>query len=316
MSIEDIHKLASTSKSVEFYHSEGYDSSPVAQVFHDKGWRFRTVNKDRSDRHSDGGMAPTLLIVREEDLVTSDELTQMLLEHYGEQQRILIVHDSDQDEPLEVDEQFCVVHHLESPLEADALEELLCEISREDIRTRASWNSISEFREQYRLTSLEHHELPCSPRLFNYLRREGIDENDFLLLKLELVFQEAIANAFEHGNLELKSEWREILDNDGIDQFSRRKLQRLRDRRYSKREIFASLSFANGELTMEIEDEGPGFKVEDKIKPDADGLVRCHGRGLALMNLVMDSVCFSNGGRRVCLKKRFDTGEMKDGTKV
>jgi len=261
-------------------------------------------------------MAPTLLIVREEDLVMSQELTQLLLEHYGEQQRILVVHDSPQNESLEVDEQFCSVHHIESPLRADTLEELLHEISREDTMSGASWSSISEFREQYRLTSLEHHESPCSPRLFNYLRREGIDENDFLLLKLELVFQEAIANAFEHGNLELKSEWREILDNDGIDQFSRRKLQRLRDRRYSKREILVSLSFAHGELCIEVEDQGPGFNVEDKMKPDADGVVRCHGRGLALMNLVMDSVSFSNGGRKVCLKWSFDSGEMKNGTKV
>lgn len=316
MSTEEIHKLAPTSKSVEFYHSEGYDASPVAQIFRDSGWCFRTVITSESDLRSDGSMAPTLLIVREEDLVMSQELTQLLLEHYGEQQRILVVHDSPQNESLEVDEQFCSVHHIESPLRADTLEELLHEISREDTMSGASWSSISEFREQYRLTSLEHHESPCSPRLFNYLRREGIDENDFLLLKLELVFQEAIANAFEHGNLELKSEWREILDNDGIDQFSRRKLQRLRDRRYSKREILVSLSFAHGELCIEVEDQGPGFNVEDKMKPDADGVVRCHGRGLALMNLVMDSVSFSNGGRKVCLKWSFDSGEMKNGTKV
>lgn len=314
--MEEIHKLASTSRSVEFYHSEEYDSSPVAQVFHDNGWCFRTVKADESALHCDESIKPTLVIVREEDLVMSHELTEMLLEHYGEQQRILVVHDSARNESLEVDEQFCLVHHIESPLEAETLEELLHEISRENLTSGVSWSSISAFREQYRLTSLEHHESPCSPRLFNYLRREGIDENDFLLLKLELVFQEAIANAFEHGNLELKSEWREILDNDGIDQFSRRKLQRLRDRRYSKREIFASLSFADGALTIEVEDQGPGFNVEDKMRPDSDGVVRCHGRGLALMNLVMDSVCFSNGGRRVCLKKCFDTGEVENGTKV
>lgn len=316
MSTEEIHKLASTSRSVEFYQSEEYDSSPVAQFFHDKGWCFTTVRRDGPHVPSDECAAPTLLIVREEDLVMSDELTQMLLERYGEQQQILVVHDSDRSKSLEVDEHFCSVHHVVAPFERDELEVLLQDISREEARAGVRWNSISEFREQYRLTSLEHHESPCSPRLFNYLRREGIDENDFLLLKLELVFQEAIANAFEHGNLELKSEWRESIDKDGIDQFSRMKLQRLRDRRYSKREIFASLSFANGELAIAVEDQGPGFNVEDKMKPDADGVVRCHGRGLALMNLVMDSVCFSNGGRRLCLKKSFDSGEMKDGTKV
>ena len=306
-----IPQNASESKRAIFFNMEGWKTTPLSQCLSDNGWQVSGLKEEyqRSVQVSPS----TLLIFREEDLIMPKEFVETLINKNGEEPRILVLHPSKDTSNgysyTRIDKLFPSAHHVTLPIQEDELKEILREVDGMRISHSENWIHVPDFDEEYRLTTLEHHEAPCSPKLFNYLRRQGIDESNFLLLKLELVFQEAIANAFEHGNLELRSEWRELIRSDGIDYFSRRKIERLSSRRYSKREIFASLSLKKGKLTIAIEDQGPGFDVDAKMIPDADGVVRCYGRGLSLMNLVMDTVTFSKGGRRVELTKDLSSGE-------
>ena len=57
-------------------------------------------------------------------------------------------------------------------------------------------------------------------------------------------------------------------------------------------------------VTFIIEDEGKGFKPEEVPDPTRiENLAKAHGRGLLLMHSFMDEVEYSEGGRRVELRK-------------
>ena len=121
-------------------------------------------------------------------------------------------------------------------------------------------------------------------------------------LALTLVFQEALANAIEHGNLELRSAWREELDEGGCDKFSKLKRERLADERYSQRVVRARISYTPGRLEFVVTDEGKGFKPKMLSGLPKDALQQS-GRGLALIGHTMDEVRFDQGGRSIIMVK-------------
>lgn len=127
-------------------------------------------------------------------------------------------------------------------------------------------------------------------------------------LRLELAFQELVANALEHGNLELKSELKEQIDATGLDRFSLLKRERLADDAYGLREVRIRVRLAGGILEIGIEDQGVGFvpRVPDEWKT---GTGVPHGRGLAMIYSAADAVDFSivdsrKGGTRVVIRKK------------
>ncbi|MCB0332301.1 MAG: ATP-binding protein [Bdellovibrionales bacterium] len=121
-------------------------------------------------------------------------------------------------------------------------------------------------------------------------------------LKMDLAFQEAVANCLEHGNLELESVWREEFDEEGIDTFSKLKKERLQDPHYADRTVRIQITYKDNFLEIRVSDQGNGFLPEAK-EDDEDGEIRVHGRGMTIMNSVMDDVCYRNRGREVILRK-------------
>lgn len=144
--------------------------------------------------------------------------------------------------------------------------------------------------------------------IFKKLREMGkIGIEDFK--KLELALQEAIANAVEHGNLELSSTLREELDEQGKDRYEVLKEQRLKDNRYASRLVFVSAFANDNELKVTVRDEGNGFvdsRNEGTNILETDlGLPRCSGRGLIIIRAAADSVKFNKAGNQVEFTKRF-----------
>ena len=144
--------------------------------------------------------------------------------------------------------------------------------------------------------------------LFKDLVQPGkLSNEDFL--KLELALQEAIANAVEHGNLELSSSLREEVDSEGKDRYSQLKEERLKDNRFASRLVYIS-AFANDhEVKVTVRDEGKGFideksKATNLIETDLD-LPRCSGRGLILIRAAADVVKFNDVGNQVEFVKKF-----------
>ena len=93
---------------------------------------------------------------------------------------------------------------------------------------------------------------------------------------VEIALREALANAILHGNQQ--------------------------DRR---KQVHVTCRCEPDEVSIAVKDEGMGFdinNVSDPTTPQNIGLV--HGRGIHVMNAVMDEVRFEEGGTLVHMRKR------------
>jgi anti-sigma regulatory factor (Ser/Thr protein kinase)/DNA-binding NarL/FixJ family response regulator len=120
-------------------------------------------------------------------------------------------------------------------------------------------------------------------------------------LRLRVAVQEALLNAFEHGNLELDSRWKEERIGDG-DRFSVVRAERLNDEKFAKRAVFVSSLFDSEQLKIVVRDEGRGFDTSNIERPDG-GNLSCFGRGLKLIKNAVDEVRFGCGGAEITLIK-------------
>ena len=94
---------------------------------------------------------------------------------------------------------------------------------------------------------------------------------------IEIALSEALENAIVHGNQE--------------------------DLR--KRVSVACRCTADGEVSITVQDEGQGF--ESGIVPDptiSENRLLTYGRGIYLMKMLMDEVCFEQGGAVVYMRKK------------
>ncbi len=132
------------------------------------------------------------------------------------------------------------------------------------------------------------------------LRDSGMfDESD--CHRITTALDEALTNAYYHGNLEVRSEIREhdtrayrALAND------RRALPPYRDRRIQVRTHLTS-----GEAVFAIKDDGRGFdpgQIPDPTRPE--NIEHPSGRGVFLMKTFMDHVEYNDVGNEVTLTKR------------
>lgn len=107
------------------------------------------------------------------------------------------------------------------------------------------------------------------------LQGKGWSEDD--LMPIELALDEALANAIRHG-----------CKNDP-----------------SKQVQCMVTSDAKGEVVIVVRDPGPGFDAAGVPNPlEGENMLKPSGRGVFLINQLMDEVGFEEGGRVVQMKKR------------
>ena len=93
---------------------------------------------------------------------------------------------------------------------------------------------------------------------------------------LEIALTEALANAVIHGNQENPNKTVVVIWRCAMD----------------------------GEVSITVRDEGEGFNSRSLPDPtDPKCLFLTHGRGIYLMQALMDEVCFEEGGRAVRMRK-------------
>lgn len=160
--------------------------------------------------------------------------------------------------------------------------------------------------------SRDFHSTRIAFRLLDLLEAEGwLSEEQ--RKRSQVAFHEAITNALEHGNLELKSEWREQEGQRGGDRFSEIKAIRLAQAPFSDRKINIRLACDAGFLILRVRNEGPGFEPPTFSSVESEPQERSYGRGLRLINEFMDAVEFREGGRLVELRKRLAMPSFLDG---
>jgi CheY-like chemotaxis protein/anti-sigma regulatory factor (Ser/Thr protein kinase) len=120
-------------------------------------------------------------------------------------------------------------------------------------------------------------------------------------LRVGIALEEALANAYYHGNLELAADGA-ARDRKRYDELAR---QRLADAPYRDRRIHVRARITRAEAVFVIRDEGPGFDATRVLSaaalahPDQG-----FGRGIMLMRSIMDEVTYNAAGNEVTLIKR------------
>jgi serine/threonine-protein kinase RsbW len=116
--------------------------------------------------------------------------------------------------------------------------------------------------------------LRVQARILDLVADHGFTERDVFGIRLSL--EEAIVNAIKHGN------------------------------KYDlNKQVRIAWKLHEGELFVEIEDQGAGFRPEEVPDPTApENLDRPSGRGLMLMRNFMDGVMYSEKGNFVAMRKR------------
>lgn len=110
------------------------------------------------------------------------------------------------------------------------------------------------------------------------LTGKGWKEDD--IIKIDLALQEALANGIRHGAKNDPTKFIQcVVSTD-----------------------------PTGELVVVVRDPGTGFDPSKVANPlEGDNLLKSSGRGVFLINQLMDDVAFADGGREVQMRKRKDT---------
>jgi serine/threonine-protein kinase RsbW len=116
---------------------------------------------------------------------------------------------------------------------------------------------------------------PFVDRVMSFLT--GSPEADGNRFEIQLALREALVNAIVHGNQEDPQ----------------------------KRLHVRCRLTTDGEVSMTVQDEGPGFDHDAVADPTApENRLRAHGRGISLMRALMDEVEFKKRGSVVHMRKR------------
>jgi CheY-like chemotaxis protein len=122
------------------------------------------------------------------------------------------------------------------------------------------------------------------------------------LIRVGTALHEALVNAIEHGNLELRSELR---DKDDRREYITLMEKRRHELPYCARRVHVHAKFSLNEAVFTIRDEGPGFDTSKLPDPtDPSNLEKVSGRGLYLIRTFMDEVSFNSTGNEITLVKR------------
>jgi len=121
------------------------------------------------------------------------------------------------------------------------------------------------------------------------------------LFQVNAALSEAIANAVDHGNLELDSSMRESHDGSYYKLGRERRAQEP----YRDRRVYITARLKPDKVTYVIRDEGRGFDTKGLPNPkDPENLVKAGGRGIMLIRTFMDDVEFNDIGNEITLIKR------------
>jgi DNA-binding response OmpR family regulator len=116
---------------------------------------------------------------------------------------------------------------------------------------------------------------------------------------LAMAIHEALANALEHGNLELESSLKSDLFAKE-DPYALLRAARMADPVYAGRLIEVRLAMDTERFEVEISDEGQGFDASQmKPLPKGSDMSSHCGRGMPLILLVMDEVHFNEKGNQI-----------------
>ena len=138
---------------------------------------------------------------------------------------------------------------------------------------------------------------------------------------IQLGLQEALGNAFEHGNLGIGAEAKRRLNkNEGA--IERKALRRKSAAKKGGKLVDINAAFADGVFFCSIEDSGPGFdwRTALEIAKEPPPATATEGRGLFLLKKIFDQVKYNRSGNKITLLKKISakniTAKKLSGNKI
>jgi len=139
--------------------------------------------------------------------------------------------------------------------------------------------------------------------IFSHLRARWLvtDED---LHDVKVCLYEALSNAFEHGNLGISGEEKTKLLEISQQAWKDFLLERMNDPAYKDKHIRVGLSISEKEMAVTILDEGVGFDHNQRLQVvDPEELFKSSGRGLLLIQSLMDGISFNGSGNEIRMRK-------------
>jgi CheY-like chemotaxis protein/anti-sigma regulatory factor (Ser/Thr protein kinase) len=159
--------------------------------------------------------------------------------------------------------------------------------------------------QERRTVLLADNDLKSISAIVTYLGRElraHYPGYDVPVTEARLALYEALANAIEHGNLEIDYDAKTaaLASDGGVRALIE---QRAADPRFKDRRVRIQAEYGISNVTWTIRDEGPGFspsaEERDHRLGDTSAL---HGRGIILMRHLMDHVAWNPLGNEITLR--------------
>lgn len=139
--------------------------------------------------------------------------------------------------------------------------------------------------------------------IFSHLRARWL-VSDEDLHDVKVCLYEALTNAFEHGNLGISGEKKSKLLEQSQQTWRDFLVSVMEDTSNINKKIRVNLKISEEEMVVAIRDEGPGFDYKARTQDvDPEELFRSSGRGLLLIQSLMDGLSFNECGNEVRMVK-------------
>jgi CheY-like chemotaxis protein len=140
--------------------------------------------------------------------------------------------------------------------------------------------------------------------IFSHLRaRWHVGDED--LHDVKVCLYEALTNAFEHGNLEIPGEEKVRLLEISQQSWRDFLIERMQEPKYRDKKIHVGLRINEELMRVSIRDEGNGFDPSKRsAEVDPEQLFRSSGRGLLLIQSLMDEMEFNEDGTQITVVKK------------
>jgi CheY-like chemotaxis protein len=140
--------------------------------------------------------------------------------------------------------------------------------------------------------------------VFSHLRARWL-VSDEDLHDVKVCLYEALSNAFEHGNLAIAGSEKVRLLEQGQQTWKDFLSKRMQEPPYGDRHISVALTITEELMHVKICDEGEGFDHALRTADaDPEELFRSSGRGLLLIQSLMDEMSFNETGNEIRMQKR------------
>lgn len=131
-------------------------------------------------------------------------------------------------------------------------------------------------------------------------------------LGLKIALVELLANAVEHGNLNITCDEKQAAMEESFEGIERLRESRLQDENLAKRHVSVEFVMTAEACEWTITDEGAGFDITRIPNPlDPENLAQPNGRGIFLARLSFEELEFIGKGNSVRVRKHLPGNQQK-----